>query len=90
MDQIPEQSWVWGIGNWRLLTVEEAASLLQKNTDAGQTFLDAISGKDLKVIWTGDGFTGSESWVVDFQDGMTDHAKSKSRLVTLMVSSNPN
>ncbi len=43
-----------------------------------------------QVIWTGDGFTGSESWVVDFQDGMTDHAKNKSRLVTLMVSSSPN
>ncbi len=79
-----------GSKNWRLPTVEEAASLLKKNADDGKTFLDAIFGKDLKVIWTGDGFSGSESWVVDFQNGMTNHAKNKSRLVTLMVSSNPN
>jgi len=45
--------------------------------DEGQSFLDAIFGKDLKVIWTGDGFTESESWVVDFQNGTADHAKNQ-------------
>lgn len=79
-----------GSKNWRLPTVEEAAALLKKNTDDEKLFLDAVFGADIKVIWTGDGFRESESWVVDFQNGMTNHAKNKSRLVTLMVSSNPN
>lgn len=79
-----------GSKNWRLPTVEEAAALLKKNTDDEKMFLDTIFGEDVKVIWTGDGFMESESWVVDFQNGMTNHAKNKSRLVTLMVSSNPN
>ncbi len=76
-----------GIKTWRLPTVEEAAALLQKNPEGKKSFLDAIFGEGLGMIWTGDGFTGSESWVVDFQNGMTVQAKNKSRLATLMVSS---
>ncbi len=79
-----------GSKNWRLPTSEEAAALLKKKTDDEKTFLDAIFGEDISVIWTGDGFGESESWVVDFQNGLTDHAKNKSRLATLMVSSAPN
>ncbi len=78
-----------GVGKWRLPSVEEAASLLKKNTDDGKLFLDAVFGGDIKVIWTGDSFKGSESWVVDFQKGMIKHEKNKSRLMTLMVSSDP-
>jgi TPR repeat protein len=78
-----------GSKNWRLPTVEEAAALLKKNTDGEKIFLDAVFGEDIKVIWTGDGFSDSESWVIDFQNGTADHAKNKSRLATLMVSSTP-
>jgi hypothetical protein len=78
-----------GIKTWRLPTVEEAAALLKKNTPDGKIFLDAVFGEGITVIWTGDGSTGSESWVVDFQNGMTNQAKNKSRLATLMVSSAP-
>ena len=73
--------------NWRLPTVEEAAALLKKSAADKKTFLDAVFGDDLTVIWTGDSSTGSESWVIDFQNGMTVQAKNKSRLLTLMVSS---
>ncbi len=76
-----------GIKNWRLPTVEEAAALLKKNTPDGKIFLDAVFGEGFTVIWTGDVSKESESWVVDFQNGMTNHVKSKSRLATLMVSS---
>jgi TPR repeat protein len=79
-----------GIKNWRLPTIEEAAALLKKNADGEKTFLDAIFGKDIIAIWTGDGFTESESWIVDFQNGQADYAKNKSKLKILMVSSNPN
>jgi len=44
----------------------------------------------IDAIWTGDGFSDSESWIVDFQNGTADHAKNKSRLVIVMVSSSPN
>jgi serine/threonine-protein kinase len=78
-----------GIKGWRLPTIEEAASLLKKNTADEKNFLDAVFGRDIKVIWTGDRFRDSGSWVVDFQNGMIQSAKSKSRLMTLMVSSDP-
>ena len=76
-----------GIKTWRLPTVEEAAALLKKSAPDDKIFLDAVFGEGISVIWTGDGAMESESWVVDFQNGMTDHAKNKSRLATLMVSS---
>ncbi len=78
-----------GIKGWRLPTVEEAASLLENNTGAGKKFLAAVFGEGIKVIWTGDLFMKSGSWVVDLQNGMIKSAKSKSRLMTLMVSSDP-
>ena len=77
-----------GVSSWRLPTVEEAASLLAKNPDEDKIFLDAIFGEDIKSIWTGDSLTESRSWIVDFRKGSIDHAKSKTRLPALMVSSN--
>ena len=78
-----------GIKNWRLPTIEEAAALLQKAPEGKGSFQDAIFGRDIIAIWTGDGFSASESWIVDFQNGRADHAKNKSKLTILMVSSNP-
>lgn len=78
-----------GIKNWRLPTVEEAAALLKKSRPDEKMFLDALFGEDIREIWTGDGCTDSESWIVDFQNGMTARAKNKSRLMILMVSSAP-
>ncbi len=81
-----------GYGNirsWRLPTVEEAASLLERRTGAGKTFLDVIFGKGVTEIWTGDDLGGSRSWTVDFQSGSIRPARNKSRLMTLMVSSDP-
>ena len=78
-----------GIKNWRLPTVEEAAALLKKSRPDEKIFLDAIFGEDINDIWTGDGCTDSDSWIVDFQNGKTDRAKIKSRLMILMVSSGP-
>jgi TPR repeat protein len=78
-----------GHGKWRLPTVEEAASLLKKNTDGGKLFLDAVFGVGIEAIWTGDSSMGSESWVVDFQDGTIKSGRNRSRLMTLMVSSEP-
>lgn len=71
---------------WRLPTVEEAASLLEKNPET-KVFLHGIFGEGLQVIWTGDRSAESDSWVVDFQGGTVKSVKNKSRLMTLMVSS---
>ena len=79
-----------GIQGWRLPTIEEAASLLRRKPGDGKNFLDAVFGEDIKAVWTGDRFLESGSWIVDFQDGMIKSAKSKSRLMALMVSSDPN
>lgn len=76
-----------GIGDWRLPTVEEAAALLQKNPGDEKTFLDAVFGEGIESIWTGDSFTESRSWTIDFQNGVIDQAKNKNRLPALMVSS---
>ncbi len=71
---------------WRLPTVEEAASLLQKGFEA-EAFLPAIFGEGLQVIWTGDSTAKGESWAVDFLSGTIKAVKNKARLMTLMVSS---
>jgi hypothetical protein len=78
-----------GRKNWRLPTSEEAAALLKKKTDDEKTFLDVIFGEAINVIWTGDKASESESWAVDFQNGMIDQAKNKSKLALLLVSSGP-
>ena len=77
-----------GVSDWRLPTVEEAASLLQNDPADGKIFLDAIFGQGINSIWTGDGFSESRSWIVDFRNGLIDHVKNKNRLPALMVSSN--
>jgi TPR repeat protein len=79
-----------GIGDWRLPTVEEAAALLEKNAADEKLFLDAVFGKDINSIWTGDSCTESTSWIIDFQNGLIDNAKNKNRLPALMVSSKGN
>ena len=76
-----------GIRSWRLPTVEEAASLLQKRAGHKKIFLDDVFAGDVEAIWTGDSPTESESWIIVFQSGRIQTAKNKSRLMTLMVSS---
>ncbi|HSQ35050.1 MAG TPA: DUF1566 domain-containing protein [Candidatus Binatia bacterium] len=76
-----------GIRSWRLPTVEEAAALLEKQAADEKIFLAEVFGRNIQSIWTGDSFTESRSWIVDFRNGLIDHAKNKNRLPALMVSS---
>ncbi|MBN2345371.1 MAG: SEL1-like repeat protein [Candidatus Aminicenantes bacterium] len=78
-----------GIRTWRLPTVEEAASLLQRGAGGGKSFLPDAFAADITEIWTGDSLTESESWIVDFLGGTVRSAKNKSRLMSLMVSYEP-
>jgi len=76
-----------GNRDWRLPTVEEAASLLERKEDDEGIFLDGVFGSNMQSIWTGDSFGESMSWVVDFQNGVIAYAKNKNRLPALMVRS---
>lgn len=78
-----------GRRSWRLPTAEEAASLLQAPGGAGQGFVDGTFGSGLAEAWTGDSQAAASSWSIDFREGTLRGARNKTRLMTLMVSSEP-
>jgi hypothetical protein len=58
-----------GYRDWRLPTVEEAASLLESNKSNGLC-IDSVFSKKQEWIWTGDRKTGSkDAWEVNFRYG---------------------
>ena len=59
-----------GHHDWRLPTVEEAASLLESSNSNGQ-YIDPVFSKKQEWIWTGDSKDGSEAaWDVSFYLGI--------------------
>jgi serine/threonine protein kinase len=58
-----------GFSDWRIPTLEEAASLMEKTENRDGLFIDSRFNREQKYIWTGDTFGSQKIWVVDFFSG---------------------
>lgn len=60
----------YGVDNWRLPTVEEAATLLEKIKSPVGLHLNKVFKGKLTSIWTGDRLTTKKYWIVLFSNGI--------------------
>ena len=61
-----------GYYDWRVPTVEEAASLLESSEKNGNLYIDAVFDKKQRWLWTGDSCSSGGMWRVYFDDGYVD------------------
>lgn len=58
-----------GFSDWRLPTLAEAASLLEKTENRLGLYVDSMFDSLQQYIWTGDTFERTRIWAVDFYGG---------------------
>ena len=60
-----------GYSNWRLPTLEEAASLLESKKNQVELYMNPVFSSKARSIWTCD-HLGNEYWIVYFEHGYLD------------------
>lgn len=63
-----------GFTDWRLPTLEEAMSLMEKNKNHNGLFLNSIFDETQRWIWTSDYDSTEMAWFVHFSDGICSRA----------------
>jgi serine/threonine protein kinase len=58
-----------GYSDWRLPTLEEAASLLESEESRFELFIDEVFASEQRFIWTGDTSGKNRGWIIDFYSG---------------------
>lgn len=55
-----------GFDDWRLPTLEEAMSLMEREKKNGDLYIDPVFDRTQRYIWTSDKFSESSCWVAGF------------------------